>query len=80
MPARPERIRIGSLDLGDAQGAQHLIARHVGEVQVEQDDVVVVKLAEVDAFLSEICRIDIEVLGLQHKLDALSCRAIVFNQ
>jgi hypothetical protein len=66
--------------LGDAQGAQNLVARHVGEVQVEQDDVVIIELAEVDAFFSEIRRVDVEVLGFQHQFDALRCGAVVFDQ
>ena len=68
------------LDLGDAQRAQDLVARHVGQVQVEQDDVVVVELAEVDALLAEIGRVDVEVLGLEHQLDALRGGAVVFDQ
>ena len=73
-------MRIGRLHLRDAQRAQHLVARHVGKVQIEKDDVVVVELAEVDAFLAEIRRIDIEILGFEHELDALSGRAVIFNQ
>ncbi len=68
------------LDLRDAQAAQHLVARHVGQVQVQQDDVVVVELAEIDAFLAEIGRVDVEVLGLEHQLDALRCSAVVFDE
>ena len=69
MPARPERIRIGVLTFATRERAQNLVARHVGEVQVEQDDVVVVELAEVDALLAEIRRVDVEVLGFEHQLD-----------
>jgi len=54
MPARPVRIRIGGLHLGDAQRAQDLEARHVRQIQVEQDDVVIVQLAEVDTLFPEI--------------------------
>jgi len=32
------------LHLGDAQAAQNLETRHVGQIQVQQDDVVVVEL------------------------------------
>ncbi|PAV69736.1 hypothetical protein WR25_06800 [Diploscapter pachys] len=38
---------------GDAQLLQHVIAVHVRQVQVEQDDVVVVQLAEVQALLAK---------------------------
>ncbi len=57
------------LHLGDAQRAQHLEARHVGQVQVEQDDVVVVELAEIDALFAQIGRVDVEALGFEHQLD-----------
>ena len=68
------------LDLGDAQRAQHLVAGHVGQVQVEQDDVVIVELAEIDALLAEVGGVDVEVLGLEHQLDALRRRAVVLDQ
>ena len=68
------------LDLRDPQRAQHLEARHVGQVQVEQDDVVIVELAEIDAFFAEIGGVDVEALGFEHQLDGLSGRAVVFNQ
>jgi hypothetical protein len=58
------------LHLGDAQLAQHVIAVHVGQVQVEQDDVVIVELAQIEAFLAEVGRIDVETFGLEHQLDA----------
>ena len=66
--------------MDDAQAAQHLVARHVGQIEVEEDDVVVVELAEIDAFLAEIGRIDVEALGLEHQLDALRRRAVVFDE
>ena len=80
MPARPGEDQDRRLDLRDPQGAQNLEARHVGQVQVEQDDVVVVELAEVDALFAEIRRIDVEALGFEHQLDGLGGRAVVFNE
>ena len=68
------------LHLGDPERAQNLESRHVGQVQVEKDDVVIVKLAEIDALLTEIGGVDVEALGLEHQLDRLRCRAIVLNQ
>ena len=69
-PGKARKDEDRRLYLGDPQGAQHLVSRHVGQVQVEQDDVVVVELAEVDAFLAEVRRVDVEVLKLEHQLDA----------
>ena len=60
--------------------AQNLIARHIGQVEVEQDDVVVIELAEVDAFLAEIGHIDVEILGFEHQFDALRRGAVVLDQ
>ena len=59
---------------------QHVVAVHVGQRQVEYDDVVIVELTEIDAFLAQVGRVDIEALGLQHQLDTLRCGAIVFDQ
>src|SRR2546430_10647519 len=56
------------LDLGNTQGPQNLIARDVGKVQFEQDNIVVVKLAALDAGLSEIRRIDVKIIGFVHHI------------
>src|SRR6266567_1427277 len=68
------------LYLRDAQLAQHVEARHIRKVQIEEDDVVVVDLAEIDAFLAEIGRVDVEAPGFEHQFDRLRGGAIVFNQ
>jgi hypothetical protein len=44
----PDRISTGS-DLGVAKLLEHVIAVHVRQVQVEQDDVVIIELAEIEA-------------------------------
>ena len=68
------------LDLGDAQRSQNFVARHVGQVQVKQDDVVIIELAEVDALLAEIRDVDVEILRLEHQFDALRGRAVVLDE
>src|SRR5262249_26583327 len=70
----------GCLYLGDAQRPQYLEPRHVRPIQVEQDNVVIVELAEIDAFFAQIGRIDVEAFGLQHQLNRLSSGAVVLNQ
>ena len=70
----------GRLYLRDAQLAQHVEARHIRKVQIEEDDVVVVDFAEIDAILAEIGRVDVEALGFEHQFDRLRGGAIVFNQ
>ena len=76
----PDRIRTGVDDLGGAQLLEHVIAVHVGQVQVEQDDVVIVELAEIEAFFAQIGRVDVEAFGAEHQLDALGGRRLVFDQ
>ena len=71
---------MGGFDLGDAEGAQHFIAGHVRQVQVEEDDVVVVEFSEVDALFAQVGGVDVKILGLQHQLDALRGCAVVFDQ
>src|SRR5882757_7577306 len=70
----------GGLDLGYPQLLEHVVAGHVGQIEVEKDNVVIVKLAEIDAFLSEIRRIDVETLGFKHQLDRLRDGAVIFYQ
>src|SRR5262249_49837270 len=68
------------LHLGDAQRAQHLETGHVREVQVEQDDVVVVELAEIDTFFAQVGGVDVEALGFEHQLNRLSGGTVILNQ
>src|SRR5262249_43202542 len=70
----------GCLHLGDAKRAQHLDAGHVRQVQIEQDDVVVVELAEINAFFAQVGGVDVKSLRLQHQLNRLSGGAVVLNQ
>ena len=68
------------LHLGDAKRAEHFVAAHVGQVQIQEDDIVVVQLTEIDALFTEVRRVHVETLGFKHQLDALRRRAIVLNQ
>ena len=70
----------GRVDLGDAKRLQNLVTRHVGEVQVQQNDVVIVELSEVDAFFAQIGRIYVEPFRLEHQFDALGRRGIILDQ
>jgi hypothetical protein len=78
--AEPGEDQDGRLDLRDAQRAQHLEAGHIRQVQVQEDDVVVVEFAEVDALFAQIRGVHIEAFGLEHQLNGLSRRAIVLDQ
>ena len=71
---------MGVLDLGHPERAQHLVAGHVGQIEVKQDDVVIIELAEVDALLAQVGDVNVEAFRLQHQFDALRGRCIVFDQ
>ena len=68
------------LHSGGTQAAQYLEARHVRQIEVEQNDVVVVHLAEIDPFFTEIGGVDVEALGFEHQRDRPRSGAIVFDQ
>ena len=68
------------LDLGDAELLEHVVTGHVGQIQVEQDNVVIVQLSEIDAFFTKVGRINVKALGLQHQFDRLRDGAVIFNQ
>ena len=67
-------------DLGGAQFLEHVIAVHVGQIEIEADDVVIVELAEVQALFAKIRRVDVEAFGGKHQLDALGGGRLVFDQ
>ena len=62
------------------QRAQHVHAAHVRQVEVQQDEVVVVDLAEIDAFLTQVRGVDVEALGPQRQVDAFGHGLIVLDQ
>jgi hypothetical protein len=53
---------------------------HVRQVQVEQDDVVIIQLAQIEALFAQIGRIDVEAFGREHQLDRLGGGRFVFDQ
>ena len=71
---------MGVLILENPELLEHVITGHVGQVQVEQDDVVIVELAEIEALFAQIGRVDVEAFGAEHQLDALRRRRLVLNQ
>ena len=70
----------GGLDLRDPELLQHVVAGHVGQVQIEQDNVVVVEFTEIDAFFPEIGGVDVKAFGFQHQFDRLRDGAVIFYQ
>ena len=68
------------LHLGDAQGLEDLKAAHVGQLQVQNDNVVVIKLTQIDPFFAEIGGVNIQAFAPQHQFDASRHGAVVFNQ
>ena len=63
-----------------AKRFEDFIAAHIGEVQVKKDDVVIVQLAQIDPFFTEVGGVHIKTVRFQHQLDALSGCTIVFNE
>ncbi len=72
-------IRIGVCTFC-AEPAEHLVAVDVRQHQVEEDDVVVVELADLDAVLAELARVDHEAAGTQHQFDGPRGGGVVFDQ
>jgi hypothetical protein len=58
----------------------HFVPRHVRQVEVEKDQVVVVKLRQIDPFLPQVRGKDIQVGMGQHQLDAARGSRIVFYE
>src|SRR4051794_27505859 len=67
------------VDVGGAERLKHLVARPVGQVQVEEDDVVGVKLRKLDPFFAAVRHVDGGRCRSQHQLDAVRNRQIVLN-
>lgn len=58
---------------------ENLVPVHIREIEIQDHNVVIVKLTEIDALLAEVRRIDVKALGRKHHLDAARCRLIVLN-
>src|SRR5205085_12086459 len=67
-------------NLRGAEFLEHVIAVHVGQVQVETDDVVIVQLTEIEALFAKIRGVDVKAFGAEHQLDALGSRRLVLDQ
>ena len=67
-------------DLRHPKLLEHVVTGHVGQVEIEQDNIVIVKFSEIDAFFSEVRRIDVETLGFEHQFDRLRDGAVIFYQ
>ena len=68
------------IDARKAQVTQNLHPVHVGQVQIQQDQVIVIKLGQIDAFLAHVGQEHVVAGRRQHQFDR-TCRAgIVFYQ
>ena len=63
-----------------AQLAQNVEAVHVGQAEVEDDDVVFVETANLKAILALAGGVDHHLLGAQHEFDRLRLAGVVLNQ
>ena len=76
----PRKDQHRGLHFGDTELFQHVITMHIGQVEIEQDDIVIVQLAQIQAFFAQIGRIDIEAFGGQHQFDGPGRGRLVFDQ
>ena len=67
-------------DPGLADLAQNLMPAHVRQVQVKQDQIVIVKLCQIDPVFAHIGAIDVQVGMGQHQFDRTRGRRIVFHK
>src|SRR3546814_15679234 len=49
-------------------------------MQIKADDVIIIELAEIQALLAKVGRVDIEAFGRQHQLYGLRRRRFVFDK
>ena len=56
------------------------MARHVGQIDVQQDQVVIIQLRKIDALFPHVRGINIQVRMGQHHFDAFGCGRIIFDQ
>ena len=78
-PGKTGENEDGRFYLANPKGAQHIVARHVGKVQVQEDDVVVIYLRELDRLMAKVGDVGIETLEFQHELEALRYRAVILD-
>src|SRR5437879_13795925 len=77
---KPGEDQNGRTHFGNTERPENLESRHIRQVHVEQDDVVVVDLAKIDPLFPQIGGVDVAALGFQHQLNGLSGSAVILNQ
>ncbi len=65
---------------GRAQPAQHFIPINIRQHQVQNNDIVVVQLADFEPVFAQIGRVADKAFFLEQHLDAGRCGGIIFNQ
>jgi hypothetical protein len=70
----------GRTHLGRAQRLDDVEAADVGKLKVADNHVILVELAQLDAFFAKIGRVNVERPGFEHQLDAVRHRTVVFDQ
>ena len=51
--------------------AQHLVTIHVRQIEIQKDQIVIIKFCQIDPFFTKRCRVDVQVGMGQHHIDAL---------
>ena len=68
------------LDAAGPEAAQDLVAVHVGQHEIQNDDVVVVEFADLESVFAHIGRVADETFLLEHQLDRAGSGLVVLNQ
>ena len=68
------------LHLGDAQGLKNFEAAHVRQLKIQDNNVVVIKLTQIDPFFAEIGGVNVKAFAAEHQFDAARHGAVVFDQ
>jgi hypothetical protein len=63
-----------------AQSAQDLVTVDVGQHEIENDDVVIVQLADFETVFAKVRGIDHEAFGPQNEFDAFDCGSVILDQ
>ena len=77
---RPRQDQDWRFDPRQAQLAQHFVTRHIRQVQIQKDQIVIVQFGQIYAVFAQIGAVYVQIRMSQHHFDAARCCRIVFHQ
>lgn len=69
-----------SIKIGKKKGEKKLIKRNIRKIEIKKNDVVVVKIEEIDELLEKIGSIEIKNIGIENKINDMWDRNVVLNK